>query len=73
MKRRGAGAQPNTKQRRERTSKCLRERCDLAKPPDLRVSHDRYLKPNLGCVLQRQRTGSDSMRRGIPWQFHEET
>jgi hypothetical protein len=32
-----------------------------------------YLEPNLSGALQRQRTGFDSMRRGIPWQFHEET
>jgi hypothetical protein len=58
MKRRGADAQPNTGQRRERASKCLRERCDLAKRPDWSVLHGLYLKPNLSGALQRQRTSS---------------
>jgi hypothetical protein len=58
MSRRGADAQPNTEPRRERASKCLRQRCDLAKWPDWSVLHDLYLKPNLNGALQSQRTGS---------------
>jgi hypothetical protein len=73
MKRRGAGAQPNTEQRRERPSKCLRERCDLAKGPDLPVSHDPLPEAKSRLCSAEAAHRFDSMRRGIPWQFHEET
>ena len=52
MKRRGADAQPNTEQRRERASNCLREHCDLSRRPDWSVLHRLYLRPNLSCALQ---------------------
>jgi hypothetical protein len=56
MKRGDRDPRPNTCHSSE--SVPLRDVCDLDERPDLRVSREPHLKPNLGWVLQGQRTGS---------------
>jgi hypothetical protein len=46
--------QPKNEQR----SKVPPHPCDLGKRLQLAVCRDLYLKPNLGCALQKQRIGS---------------
>lgn len=69
---RNGAAHSTTDHRGERAPARFHDGCGFGERPDSSILHDPYLKPNLGCVLQRQRSGSirgDAERVGP---LHEE-